>query len=264
MLKKQFNLHTHTSLCHHADGTMEDYVLSAIKEKLYCVGFSDHTPLPENIFSKVRMSHEELNFYVNEIDKLTTKYADKILILKGLECEYFPEFHEFHKKNYMNFKLDYLVLGTHYLKIKNKWLSVFSDLKDIHDLKNYSKTIIDSIDSKLFLFIAHPDLFMNSYKKWDKNAEACSKEILCYAEKTGIPLEINGYGFRKKSCKKRNTLTLYPYENFWKLASNYSVKVILNSDAHSPIDIYKGIEDGNLWVEKYRLNLISFEDLLNP
>lgn len=39
-----YNLHSHTYRCHHAKGTDEEYVLSAIKNGYTEMGFSDHAP----------------------------------------------------------------------------------------------------------------------------------------------------------------------------------------------------------------------------
>ena len=42
----EYNYHTHTTRCHHANGTDEQYVLSAIKANYKGLGFSDHVMLP--------------------------------------------------------------------------------------------------------------------------------------------------------------------------------------------------------------------------
>ena len=41
------NYHTHTFLCEHATGTIDDYIASAIDTGIEELGFSDHSPLPE-------------------------------------------------------------------------------------------------------------------------------------------------------------------------------------------------------------------------
>ena len=42
------NYHTHTTRCHHATGSDEEFVLSAIKGGYQELGFSDHTPWKYN------------------------------------------------------------------------------------------------------------------------------------------------------------------------------------------------------------------------
>ena len=85
------NYHTHTSLCRHADGLMEEYVLSAIKAGFQELGFSDHTPWKyhSDYISHMRMRLFEFSDYKKEVLRLKEKYKDQISIKLGLECEYF-------------------------------------------------------------------------------------------------------------------------------------------------------------------------------
>ena len=40
------NYHTHTARCGHAEGTEEEYILTALRCGFKVLGFSDHTPGP--------------------------------------------------------------------------------------------------------------------------------------------------------------------------------------------------------------------------
>ena len=40
------NYHTHTTRCGHAEGTEEEYILTALRCGYKVLGFSDHTPWP--------------------------------------------------------------------------------------------------------------------------------------------------------------------------------------------------------------------------
>ena len=51
------NYHTHTTRCHHATGSDEEFVLSAIKGGYQELGFSDHTP--------VSYTHLRANTFLN-------------------------------------------------------------------------------------------------------------------------------------------------------------------------------------------------------
>ena len=70
------NYHTHTTRCHHATGSDEDYVLSAIKGGYQELGFSDHTPWKyrTGYLSGIRMTPEEFPEYVQSIRTLQEKY----------------------------------------------------------------------------------------------------------------------------------------------------------------------------------------------
>ena len=89
------NYHTHTARCGHAVGTDEAYIEAAIAQRYDVLGFSDHVPWPyKSGFTHpgVRMTVGELDGYVGDIRALKEKYADRISLRVGFECEYFPEY----------------------------------------------------------------------------------------------------------------------------------------------------------------------------
>ena len=90
------NYHTHTSLCHHATGTMREYVEEAIKSGIKILGFSDHSPylFDGDYYSYFRMLPQEAYEYVEEVAKLRDEYKNDITIYTGFEMEYYPEIFE--------------------------------------------------------------------------------------------------------------------------------------------------------------------------
>ena len=110
------NYHTHTSRCGHASGTDEQYVRAAIKQGFDELGFSDHVPWPyEDGFTNpgVRMSVLQLSQYLNSVRELAERYRDKIHILAGFECEYFPDYMNWLEDMAAENELDYLIFGNH-------------------------------------------------------------------------------------------------------------------------------------------------------
>lgn len=70
------NYHTHTTRCHHANGSDEAYVQAAIQAGFKELGFADHTPWLEaspNI-QHIRMAPGEIDDYVTSIQNLAQKY----------------------------------------------------------------------------------------------------------------------------------------------------------------------------------------------
>ncbi len=256
------NYHTHTYRCKHASGTIYQYIESAIEKGLTVLGISDHTPLPDNKWPEVRMSMDELNNY-NEVLNNAKKDFKDITILKGMECEYSKEYKNFYLDELIGkYKMEYLVGGGHYFPYKNKWFSVYGKGMDKKQLFAYTDYIIESIESKIYLFIAHPDLFGNNYLKWDENTISCSKNILKAAEVYKIPLEINGYAFRKpKIDTPDGKRFLYPLTKFWEIAANYNIEVVINSDAHRPQDIISNMEDAFDISKTFNLKIADFSML---
>ena len=88
---QNFNYHTHTYRCGHADLVEdEEYIKEYIKMGFKRIAFTDHCP-EKNIIDdreNVRMKYEQRKEYLENIKKLKEKYADKIIIESGYEVEY--------------------------------------------------------------------------------------------------------------------------------------------------------------------------------
>lgn len=233
------NYHTHTYRCKHATGNIDDYVKEAIKLNGTTLGFSDHTPFPNNQWIQWRMNMNELYDYIKELDCAKEKYSHVIDIYKGLECEYDPKFFSYYNSLLNEYKFDYLALGLHFYKYENEWIHTDEVLMNKDKLDSYAKLLVEAMETGFFKFVAHPDFFATSYLNWDKNAENASIYIIENAMKLDIPLEINGNGFRKnKLITSTGKRYPYPLYEFWNTASKLGAKVIIGSDAHKPRDVY--------------------------
>jgi histidinol-phosphatase (PHP family) len=253
--------HTHTFRCQHAIGDVIDYAASATKQGFQVIGSSDHTPFPDGRWNTVRMGLNELDNYIAAIEEAKTAYPE-LIILKGLECEYSKESHNFFQEELLGkYQFDYLISGPHHFLYNGKWTGAHSYIKSKEELYAYTKQLIESMASGLFAFVAHPDLFGSSYELWDENAISCSKQILEAAVEYQIPLEINANGFRKPLIEtpqgKRPPYPLYP---FWELAAEYDLHVVVNSDAHHPENI-GDIKEAVDLVKRYHLQLADLSYL---
>ena len=255
------NFHTHTHRCKHASGTVKDYVDAAVKNNkgknndLPLLGMSDHTPLPDNRWANVRMDISELDAYVEEFKEAET---DKIILLKGLECEWNIIYEGFYREELLGSRnFDYLIGSVHYFKKHGEW-EYLSEIKTSKHLKKYADIMINTMRSGIFSFIAHPDGFGAGYQTWDNNTKACTKDILIAAEELEIPLEINGYGLRKDLLSTSEGLRhVYPWMEFWEIAGNYNIKAICNSDAHRPEDVTASIEECIKIAKKFEIEIID-------
>ncbi|MYD43405.1 MAG: histidinol-phosphatase [Gammaproteobacteria bacterium] len=233
------NFHTHTFRCKHAQGDAVDYCEMALKLGMATLGFSDHTPLPDDRWIQARMNYTQLDDYVEAVFRAQLEYPD-LRVLLGMECEYVPKFHAFYEDELFGERhFDYLVGGPHFFTDDyGEWQGTYNGTVDRKSLLDYARYVCEMIESGLFDFIAHPDLFGNCYADWDQHTEAASKAILQTAYECDVGLEINALGCRKIAKKKAsNPYPMYPWLPFWELASDYDVKVIVNSDAHRPKDL---------------------------
>ena len=264
-MKITTNYHTHTYRCKHADGDIDDYCRAAIKKGLTTLGFSDHTPFIDNKWLAIRMNINELDDYCNALDRAQVKFPE-LTILKGMECEYRVESEDFLRDELLgNRDFDYLVLGPHFFPYEGEYLCSYGGPVNAATLWAYTDHLVEAMQTGLFAFVAHPDLFGNSYITWDDNCIACSREILRTAEQLKIPLEINGCGIRKGKKDFGGIMRYqYPLEDFWSLASEYDITVIVNSDAHTPGDIIDSMQTGYDMAELYNLKLADMTYLERP
>lgn len=237
-MKLTKNYHTHLYRCQHAQGDVDDYAQAALNAGLTALGISDHVPFPDNRWSGTRMSLAELPDYCHSIDRARQQFPE-LTVLKALECEYDDSVHAFLQEELLGrWQLDYLIGAIHFIPVQGEWIGVYQNTTNAQTLKTYTQLVVKAINSGLFAFIAHPDLFANAYLQWDKEAKACSRAILEAAAATQTPLEINGYGLRKPYINTdAGRRPMYPWRRFWALAAEYDVRVIVNSDAHRPEDI---------------------------
>nr|WP_317357064.1 histidinol-phosphatase [uncultured Tyzzerella sp.] len=252
------NYHTHTFLCKHADGDAKDYLLEAIKKNMSIVGFSDHAPYPDNRYG-LRMDFNELEGYINNIENLKKQYKDKITIKCGLEIEYDPSQKQYYEQLLNKYNLDYLVLGQHiYIDENNKTINSYA-LKNTTQYLQYGKTVIEGMKTGYFKFLAHPDVIFINDLPWDDNCDKFCKLIIDECKKNDFILEFNANGLRRgKQSFCDGYRYAYPHKKFWDEVSKENIKVIINSDCHSPSQIWDKYMDEAYEIAKYwELNVIN-------
>lgn len=266
-MKIAYNYHTHTFRCGHAVGEDEEYVLSAMKNKFKRLGFSDHVFFPYHRQPGIRGDYSLFKDYLESIRKLKEKYKQKIHIDVGLEAEYLPQYIDFYKDLLNNKTVDYLILGQHeFINDHNFITWYFLQMDNEQYLERYCVDLIKGMESGLFKYVCHPDLFANGLTSFSKKAEEISIRIIEASILYNVPLEINLGGYRHylQDIENINILSPkklhYPLDDFWKIASRYKkLKVIIGCDAHDPNDFNrkKDYEFAYSIVKKYRLNLIK-------
>ena len=235
----QHNFHTHTFRCKHAKGDVADYCEMAISRGMKTLGISDHSALPDDRWLGGRMNYVDLPEYTSVIDRAKKTYPE-LRIVKGMECEYIPEQQAWYEDELLGeYEFEYLIGAAHFFLDKNEeWVPTYGGTNSARSLIEFGKYTARMMESGMFDFIAHPDVFGNCYEKWDTNCTACARDIMAAAQETGVALEVNALGIRKQTAKSPdNPYPLYPWLPFWEEAAEFDIKVIVNSDAHRPEDL---------------------------
>lgn len=261
---QDFNYHTHTYRCGHADYSMsdEDFVKELIKQGFKKIAFTDHAPQKEVIDKRknMRMDYSQKDEYLDSIIKLKEKYKNIIEIESGFEIEYLPgqENNLFELKS----EVDKIVLGQHFVYADdNKHLKIFrhQNFTD-EDLIKYANYIKEALEKNIPDIVVHPDLYMLSRDKFGET-EANVAHIVCKAaEKYQIPLEINLTEPCLYLLGKRSSIS-YPSKEFWQIASMYNIEVLYGIDAHfkDQIEMYReSVEFTNQYLGNDVINKIKF------
>ncbi len=252
------SFHTHTFRCKHAEGDVIDYARSARAAGSPVLGISDHAALPDGRWPEARMAFTELDAYDAAIES-AQKALPEIRILKGMECEYDADYLGYFKDELLGARnYDYLIGAAHYTPLAGSWINSFEALNTAGALAAYGRYVSEMMETGLFAFIAHPDLFGCSNMNWNADLDACARDILQAAESTNTPLEINGYGFRKPPVQgAEGTRPRYPWRPFWEIAADYRIRVICNADAHRPKDVLANMDDAEALAKSLKLEIVD-------
>ena len=233
------NFHTHTQRCHHAYGSDEDFVKSAIQNEYKVLGFSDHCCWKyKGLFkSGIRMTIHEFNDYKRSVLSLKEKYKSQIEIRLGMEAEYFPDYMDWMLDFCIEKDIDYLIFGNHYYQSDAK--HIYYGYCDEKYIANYFDDCIKGMETGMYAYLAHPELIMRNDKlDWNDQIEEGFHRVCQKAKELDIPLEYNGLGLQTNIMYGKEQ---YPNSKFWKIASQYHNKAIIGMDAHEPSDLNKSI-----------------------
>jgi histidinol-phosphatase (PHP family) len=244
------NYHSHTNF---SDGSNnpDEYIKEAIRQAVHVYGFSCHAPVPFE--TDWCMKIEKLEDYYAEIKKLKSKYASQISILLGLEVDYVPKLVGPKDVFFKNGSLNYLIGSVHFVdsfQDGTPWgidasKEVFiKGLEQIwkNDIKKaihrYYQLIRDMIKRSTPDIIGHFDKIRmhnegNKYfsedESWYKDEVFKSLEVIRASK---CLVEVNTRGIYKGYTKE-------PYPSLWILneAKRMGIPIVLNSDAHRPVEI---------------------------
>lgn len=230
---RKTNYHMHTRRCMHASGSDEEYVLAAIENGYEEIGFSDHTPwkYDSDFVAHMRMPLAQFDDYYASISSLRDKYKEQITIKIGLECEYFPTYMNWLKSFVKEKKLDYVIFGNHYDSTDESRVYFGTACESDEMLERYVDEAIKGMETGLYAYLAHPELFMRGRRQFDNAARQASKAICEAAKAMQIPLEYNLAGAAYNDIM--NTIQ-YPHPEFWKIAAEVGNEAIIGVDAHEP------------------------------
>lgn len=226
--------HLHTPLCKHAEGHPKEYAAAAQRQGLSEIGLSDHSPMP-HYFDDWRMAWEEFPQYLDMVDEARSDFPSMPIRL-GLEVDYLEDGEKWIEELSGKAPFDYLIGSVHYLApgwdVDNpKHLSRFTEgnVGEIWTL--YWRLFEKAIRTKLFDFMAHPDLPKKFGHRPGGDLRKYYEPVIQALADTGTAFEINTAGLRK------DVREMYPAREFLEMAFSANVPLLINSDAHHPDEV---------------------------
>ena len=230
------DLHNHTTLCNHAEGTVEEYIEKAVAQGVDIYGFSDHAPM--NFDEQYRMSFEEMKKYESHILDMKERFKDKIDIRLGYEVDYLPGYMD---TRVLNSDVDYLIGSVHFIDgwgFDNPEFIGKYEQMDIDEIwQKYFDAVEDMAKTKLFDIVGHLDLIKVFKFMPNRSIDEIAVGALDAIAESDMAIEINSAGLRKPVKEPYPSLTLL------KMARERDIPITFGSDAHSPEQVGYGREE---------------------
>lgn len=221
------DLHNHTPLCNHAEGTIDEYIKSAIKAGTKVFGFADHAPMEFD--PAYRMNFAQMCSYETDVLTAREKYKDKIQILLGYEVDYLENRMD---QKVLNADVDYLIGSVHFIDewgFDNPEFIGRYEHEDIDQIwEKYFLAVENMAKSKLFDIVGHLDLIKVFKFMPNKEILALASNALLAIKEANMTLELNVAGYRKPIGEP------YPSKELLKQAFKLGIPITFSSDAHKP------------------------------
>lgn len=256
--------HVHSHYCPHGTkDTFKMYIEKAINTGIKEISFTEHFPYPEGFQDPSPendscITIEQLEKYINELQKVKEDYKDRIKINLGIEIDYLEGFEE-ESKQLLNKYGKYLedgILSVHIIKHKGEYYSIDYDEQKFQELIEllggidkvydiYYDTLIKAVKSDLGEYkpkrIGHPNLVrkFNQLFPYDYSNHKQLEELVRLMKERNYEVDYNISGLYKNNCKEEY-VSGYLYE----LIKSYDIPMVLGSDSHSidTLGIYNKID----------------------
>ena len=242
MIKTSVDHHLHTSFCHHATGTMEEYVLAGIECGLEGIVFLEHLEAGINYFETTWLSESDFADYHQQGARLREKYGDLINIGLGVEVGYNPERIGELKEKIARYSWDRVGISYHFLEIdghhynlvsrKRENMAAFSLVGINNVLDRYFAGLLAAINDLPGTALCHLDAVLRHHPELTftpNHLEQIDGILVALADRR-MALEVNASGFPLRNEP-------YPSLAIIQRAVELGLRLEAGSDAHRPADV---------------------------
>ena len=221
------DLHNHTPRCNHAEGSLDEFIQSALERGIEIFGFADHAPM--DFDEKYRMGFDEMQEYESEVRDAAKRHRGRIEILLGYEVDWLPEHMD---ERVLGAKVDYLIGSVHFLsgwgfdnpEFLDRWHE-----QDVDEVwQKYFGEIAAMAQSSLFDIVGHLDLIKLFGYRPSRDIRQFAEGALDAIAASDMVLELNAAGWRKPVAEA------YPSLDLLRMAHDRKIPITFSSDAHRP------------------------------
>ncbi|MEI7436024.1 MAG: histidinol-phosphatase HisJ family protein [bacterium] len=226
--------HTHSRLCHHAEGTLAEYRAVAARRGLPALAVTDHTPNPVGYDSENRMGLSDYPCYQEMLRQLQDGHAPEVLC--GIEADY-HEGCEAYLPAWLSQQPFDVVLGSvHHIhdwgfdnpERRGDWARV--DVQVVW--REYFALVTRMAATGWFNIVGHLDLPKKfGHRLRDDLLREIAAPALDAVARAGMAIEINTSGLRKPVAE------MYPSPLLLGMAYERGIAISFGSDAHRPEDV---------------------------
>jgi len=239
--------HVHTPMCRHATGSIEEYIRAAVARGMEQICFTDHIPLPDGVDGELRMSLDDLDIYLGELDEARSRHQE-IEILIGIEADYIERYESYLAQLIQGHPFDYVLMSIHTISFDNDrsfdkdrsldkdrgYLRAYDYLEgdlllDAEQVcAHYFASALAGIRTGLFDAVAHLDLIKHPDLGVPAGFDRHVDTVIDAAASAGMAIELNTSGRRKRIGE------YYPSPAAVRRIIDAGVPLVLGSDAHAP------------------------------
>ncbi len=223
--------HVHTSLCNHANGSMDQYIRNAIDAGLSEICFLDHLTLHES-GRHLSMRPDYVPLYYQTTRRLANTYKNHIRVKVGLEVDYDPKNAPIVTKIIAPYDFDVIGGSVHFIDRINIVSSKDTEARESKSIDEicelYLAVLDEMIENTHVDIICHLDIFKKFGRRPSSDFEKKFDEILSKISDKRLTVELNTSGYTHKANE------FYPNTSLIKKCREKNIRMTIGSDAHQP------------------------------
>lgn len=245
LIDLRFDGHMHTRYCHHATGTMEEYVQSAISKGLAHIVFLEHMEAAGvNYFETTWLTDRDFADYFEEGQRLQDRYGDRLTIGLGVEVGYSVAHQQELLDRLGKRSWDQVGISYHFMPVSGQPFDLNLVSRQERNVRAISETgcetVLDSYFNTLIkavrvlpgTVLCHLDAALRFQPglQLTKGHWQQINELLDTVKARNMALEINTSGFAIRGNP-------FPAPAIIQMAISKGIALVAGSDAHRPEDV---------------------------